>query len=249
VRSQVRRLILVAWASAALAGCAAAPTVTRFAVHVDTLDPAKLGQFEAARVRWVAALRARGLSDRRGLYLKIGDHTYYSVVPFGRWGELDRLGQERQRTNDKMGAAAAAYDRESDDSLVFPHASEIWRELAGLAYLPTGRPLEQALELVIEDVKPMHDYEAAWRPIAAALATVNYPVERRTFFSSYGSGRHLSFWLAPSRAVLDAAPTLQQALVTAVGEAQAALLLQGWQACVLRTQTFVVDVHPEMTAN
>ena len=222
---------------------------SRLAVHVDTLAFDKVQQFEQARVRFVAALRASHKSDRRGLYLKIGSNTYYSEVSFTRWRDLEAIGAERQKTTDELAAAARDYDRLCDDSLVFPHTSEVWREEPALSYLPTGRGLGDALQLVIEDVKPTADYEAAWKPIAAALAQARYPIERRTFFSSYGSGRTLSFWMAPSAAVLKAAPTLPQALAAAVGEARAQALLEAWRACLLSSQTLDVEPKPEMSSD
>ncbi len=220
----------------------------RLAVHVDTIDPPKLAQYEDARVRWVAALRERHKSDRRGLYLKIGSNTYYSLVTFGRWRELEEIGAQRRKTTAQMGAAAAEYDRLCDDTLVFPHTSEIWSEEPALSFAPTGRRLTDAVQLVIEDVKPTADYEAAWKPIAAALAQARYPVERRSYFSGYGSGRVLSFWLAPSAAVLAAAPTVAQALESVVGAERAAQLMAAWRACVLSSQTFEVEPKAEMTS-
>jgi hypothetical protein len=218
-------------------------------VHLDTLDPQKVQQYETARVRWVTQLRVAHKSDQRGLYLKIGSNTYWSVVSFGAWGDLDAIGAKRRKTAHQMGAAATEYGRLCDDSLVFPHASEIWNEEPALSYLPTGRRLTDAVQVVIEDVKPTADYAAAWKPIAAALALARYPVERRTFFSSYGSGRTLSFWLAPSAAVVKTAPTLQQALTGVVGEAQAKALLEAWRACVLTSQTLEVEPKPEMSSD
>ena len=248
MRGQAGRLILVAAALAA--GCATTtPPPVRLAVHVDTIDPSRLAQYESARVRWVAALRARHESDRRGLYLKIGTHTYYSVVTFGRWRELDEIGAQRRKTTARMGAAADEYGRLCDETLVYPHTSEIWSEEPALSYLPTGRRLTDAVELVIEDIKPTADYEAAWKPIAAALAQARYPVERRSYFSAYGSGRVLSFWLAPSRAVLEAAPTLPQALASVVGAERAEALLAAWRACVLGTEQLAVEPKPEMTSD
>lgn len=199
-------------------------------------------------MRWVAELRDRHKSDRRGLYLKIGSNTYYSVVTFGRWRELDEIGAARRKTTKQMGAAAAEYDRLCDETLVFPHTSEIWSEEPALSYLPSGRRLTDAVELVIEDIKPTADYEAAWKPIAAALAQAKYPVERRSYFSSYGTGRVLSFWLAPSAAVRKTAPTIEQALESVVGAARAQELVAAWRACVSSSQTFDVEPKPEMTS-
>jgi hypothetical protein len=245
VRRQARRLIAVA-AVAVVAGCAA-PATTRLAVHVDTLAPDKIAQYEDARVRFVARLRARGLSDHRGLYLKIGSHTYYSVFTFARWCELDDVRQQRAATTKKLGADAVEYDRLCDASLVFPHTSEIWTEEPALSYVPTGRRLTDAFEVVIEDVAPTADYEAAWQPIAAALLQAKFPVERRAYFSAYGSGRVVSFWLAPSAAIARAAPTIEQALTGVVGEARARELLQAWHACVLASQTYAVEPRADMS--
>jgi hypothetical protein len=219
-------------------------------VHVDTLAPDKIQQYEQARVRFVADLRARGRTDRRGLYLKVGTNTYYSVVTFGRWREIEAIGELRAATARAIGEPQREYERLCDDSLVFPHTSEVWREEPALAYAPTGRRLGDAVQVVIEDVKPTADYEAAWKPIAAALAQARYPVERRTYFASYGSGRTLSFWMAASPAVLKAAPTIEQALTGVVGEERAKALLAAWRDCIVgAAQTFDVEAKPEMTAN
>lgn len=208
-----------------------------------------MSQFESARLSFAGLLRARGLSDRRGLYLKVGAHTYYSVVSFGRYQELDRLRADRVRALGKIARATTdEYDRLSDESLVFPHASEIWTEEPGLSYLPTGMRLTEAVQVVIEDVKPTADYEAAWKPVAEALGKAKYPVERRTYFSNFGSGRTLSFWLAPSVAVMKAAPTLLQALTGVVGAEKAAALLEAWRACVQSSQELEVEARPEMSA-
>ncbi|MDB4971362.1 MAG: hypothetical protein JWN44_7051 [Myxococcales bacterium] len=208
-----------------------------------------MAQFEAARLSFAQLLRARGLSDRRGLYLKIGAHTYYSVLSFGRFAELDRVRADRVRALAKIDKSLTdEYDRLSDDGLTFPHASEIWSEAPGLSYLPTGRRLTEAVQVVIEDVKPTADYEAAWKPIAEALKKAQYPVERRTYFSSYGSGRTLSFWLAPSVAVVKAAPTLLQAVSSVVGAEKATALLDAWRACVTSSQELDVEARPEMSA-
>ena len=247
MRGQAARLILVAAALAA--GCATAPPgPPRLLVHVDTLSADKTQQFEQARVRFVALLREKGRSDRRGLYLKIGTNTYYSVVTFARWRDLEKLGDERAAANHALAAEAQKYDQLSDESLVFPHTSEIWREEPGLAYLPTGMRLPDAVQVVIEEVRPTADYEAAWQPIAAALAQARYPVERRAYFSGYGSGRTLSFWMAPSPAVLKAAPTIEQAVTGVVGEERAKQLLAAWRACVVSAQTFDVEPKPEMSS-
>jgi len=162
--------------------------------------------------------------------------------------KLEGISAQRRKATQAMGAAASEYDRLCDETLVYPHASEIWSAEPALSYLPTGRRLGDAVELVIEEVRPTADYEAAWKPIAAALAQAKYPVERRSFFSSYGTGRVLSFWLAPSAAVLRAAPTVAQALESVVGAERAQALMSAWHACVLSSQTLAVEPKPEMTS-
>ena len=230
-------------------GCVTAqPPPSRLLVHVDTIIPDKLQQYADARRNWVAALRSRGLSDRRGDYLQIGEHTFYSVEPFGRWRELEQLTDHRRRVNDKMGPATREYTRLCDDTLDFPHASEIWSEEPTLSYVPSGRPLSDALQVVVEDVAPRADYAAAWKPIADALTAARYPIERRTFFANYGSGRYWSFWLASSRAVIATAPPIEQVLATQLGTTRAAELMRAWRAAIVRVQTLEVAVDPAMTA-
>jgi len=224
------------------------PPPVRLLVHVDTLDPDKIHDFEEARVRFVALLHAHKRTDRRGLYLKVGTNTYYSVLTFVRWRDLEAIGDERAETVRAMGEDAKQYDRVSDESLVFPHASEIWSEEPSLSFAPTGRRLTDAVQVVIEEVRPTADYEAAWRPIAAALAQARYPVERRTYFSSYGTGRTLSFWMAPSAALLKTAPSIEQAVTSVVGEERAKALMAAWRACIVSAQTFDVEAKPEMTS-
>jgi hypothetical protein len=234
-------------------GCAttAPPPPVRLAVHVDRLAADGVHAFEAARLRFVGALAHAGVSDHTGLYLKIGDSTYYSIVSFGKWRDLDRLAAERKRALARVDPAALhAYWHDSDENLVFPHAGEIWTEQAALSYLPTGRRLGDAVELVLEEVAPTAEaaYEATWKQIARALGQARYPVERRTYFSSPGSGRMVSFWLAPSPAVATAAPTLQQALASVLGAARAAALLQRWHDCVLRAESFPVVAEPRLSS-
>jgi hypothetical protein len=226
---------------------AAAPAVVRYSVHVDTLDRAKVAQFEEARVRFVKDLATRNISDHRGLYLRVGESTYWSVMRFDTWTELDALSNRRRQAQQAMKGIVEEYDRLSDESLVFPHKNEIWTERLDLSYLPTGRELHQAVRVDIEDVRPMADYEAAWKPIAEALAEARYPLERRTFFSGYGTGRMLSFWLEAAGESTDIMP-LDRALTLALGDAKAAELLAGLRACVIATETHEVKVPLAMAS-
>jgi hypothetical protein len=167
----------------------------RLIVHVDNVRPDKVAQFEAARVRFVQDLRVRGVDDRRGHYFKIGETRFYSVVPFRTFTELDALGAARSAAQEKMTGVIEEYDRLADEGLVFPHHNELWTERADLSWVPTGRPLADAVELVVEEVDPTCDYAEAWKVSAAKLAEAKYPFERRAFSSSYGSGKVLVFWL------------------------------------------------------
>jgi len=250
VRGQVGRIAVLLTLAA---GCATTqpPRTTRLVVHVDRLAADRVQAFEAARLRFVDVLKQAGKSDHRGLFLKVGESTYYSIVSFGAWQDLDRLQQERVRAEKKLPRAALAqYDHDCDETLVFPHASEIWVEQPAVSYVPTGRRLPDAVQLVIEDVRPTAEktYEATWKEIAAALGRAQYPVERRSYFSQYGTGRMLSFWLAPSRAVMKAAPTLQQALVGVLGAEKANALLERWRASVHGSQTLEVEAKPELSS-
>jgi len=167
----------------------------RLIVHVDNVRPDKAEQFEAARVKFVGDLRQRGVDDRRGHYFKIGDTRFYSVVSFRTFAELDALGRARTAAQEVMKGTIEEYDRLADEGLVFPHGNELWTERVDLSHVPTGRPLEAAVELVVEEIDPTCDYAAAWKPVAERLAATKYPYERRAFSSSYGTGRMMVFWL------------------------------------------------------
>jgi hypothetical protein len=224
-----------------------APSVARYAVHIDTLDPAKVAQFEQARVEFVKELGRRGTSDHRGLYLRIGNDTYWSVVRFSSWADLDALGVRRKEAQQQLKGVVEEYDRLSDESLVFPHKNEIWTERLDFSYLPTGRDLREAVRVEIADLEPTADYAAAWAPIAAALEKMRYPVERRAFVSSFGSGRLLSFTLARGSELTEV-PPLDRALAATLGEAEAQKLLGELAACVERTETRDVLARQDMAS-
>ncbi len=224
-----------------------APSVVRYAVHVDTLDPAKVAQFEDARVAFVKELGRRGTSDDRGLYLRIGKDTYWSVVRFSSWADLDTLGVRRKKAQKELTGVVEEYDRLSDESLVFPHKNEIWTERLDFSYLPTGRDLREAVRVEIADLKPTADYAAAWAPIVTALEKMRYPIERRAFVSSFGSGRLVTFMLARGSELAET-PPLDRALATALGEAEAQKLLADLAACVVATETHEVLARPDMAS-
>jgi hypothetical protein len=242
-----------------LAGCATAQRPAgppRLTVHVDNVDPAKLQDFIDARLKWVSHLKERGASDLRGHYFLVGNHTFYSLVPFADFRELAARGalvERRMRHVDQR--AGDEYDRVCDGALIFPHKSEIWAPVPALDYAPPA-PLTLTLttagyaELVLEDVKPtaQESYERAWGEMRQALAKVAYPLTRVTYFSRYGTGRMLSFWLAPSEGALRAAPTLPQALAAALGPLRAGELIQKWRDAVVQTETESVMPQPAMAS-
>lgn len=249
-------LSLTAAIALSAAGCATTKDTgpPRMSVHVDTLDPALVKTFVDGRIKFVAHLRAHGDSDLRGTYLQIDDHTFFSLYPFHTWPDLSKHAAENLKRTTHVGKKEAdEYDRDSDRSLVFPHKSEIWIEEPDLDY---GKPTPTALleanvaSLQIEDVRTTMDqqYWGSWEPIAKALAQVKYPLQRVVYHSFYGSGRILSFWLAPSDAVLKAAPPIAQALALAVGEVRAAELLKAWRDCVIATESHDVIVRHDMAS-
>jgi hypothetical protein len=259
VRGQAGRLAIARSLVAltlAVGGCAAvpAPGRARLSVHIDTIDPESHDRFVNARLKWVAYLKQRGASDLRGTYLQIGEHTFYSVFYFRRWADLDQHARDQLRRLKQVDAKVGQeYDRDSDESLIFPHTSELWTERQELEY---GAPSPKALvdadvaELVMESVKPgmSGEYRDTWPIVKKALEEVKYPLARVTYWANFGSGRMMSFWLAPSEAVLKAAPPLAQAVAVAVGEARAAELLKKWRDCVIATETHRVTVRHDMAS-
>jgi hypothetical protein len=256
-RGLIARALVVA--ALALGGCAtvhasAPEKPRRLAVHIDTIDPGSLQRFVDARLKYVGYLREHGASDLRGTYLQIGEHTFYLVYYFQGWGDLTRHGEEQARRLKNVDEKVEQeYHRDCDESLVFPHLNELWSERKELelgAPSPTALIDAEVGELVIESVKPtMEDqYSDTWPIIKAALEQAKYPLARVTYWANYGSGRMMSFWLAPSQAVLKAAPPLAQALAVAVGEERAAELLQKWRECVVATETHPVTVRHDMAS-
>ena len=101
-------------------------------VHIDNLDPSKVGQFEKARVDWVAWIAAHHVTDPwGGLMLQVGGSTFLTVRSFTDWAEL---GAKPTGTLDPK--AQKLYNDQSDDALVPPHHSEIWVREPELDYAP-----------------------------------------------------------------------------------------------------------------
>ncbi|HYV43454.1 MAG TPA: hypothetical protein VFA20_01290 [Myxococcaceae bacterium] len=210
------RLLL---AAALFAGCASLEPVPSFhearfrAVHLDTLAPARHDQFIAARQEWLAALQAAGRPpDGRGLFLELSDHRVWSLRPLRSMADLDRP----REPDDPEGLKPARkkYDDASDEALVPPHGNEVWVREPDLDYPGADPALDEltagASLVVVEQLlpSPPHGdaYEAAWAQMKSALQAKKYPLRRVSYWSRYGSGKLITFWLAHSEEELRATP-------------------------------------------
>ncbi|MGE0546829.1 MAG: hypothetical protein AB7O24_03840 [Kofleriaceae bacterium] len=225
-------------------------------VHIDTVAPALKPQFEAARVEWLRHLAAGRTSDQRGVFIAVGDHTFFTLRPFSQFEELDHRGAARRSALSTVDPAALKrYDDQSDAALVFPHRNEIWSYEEALSYRAANGPVDEcgatAGRLVIESIRPTPpfeaQYQAAWAEIRAALQRVGYPLTRIGYASYYGDGRVFSFWLANSRDQLARAPSIEDALINAVGAATAAELLRRLSECVVATETHEITPRADLS--
>ncbi|MEP6862105.1 MAG: hypothetical protein ABJE66_15880 [Deltaproteobacteria bacterium] len=213
------RLVLV---SLLLASTAFAEPPRR-RVHIDHLDPAKVGQFEQARkdwVAWIAAITSRIHGAAR------------SCLDAKPTGTLDPKPQK-------------LYNDRSDAALVPPHHSEIWArepELDHAAIEPAGFGT-----ITYEDIELDETYEKAWGEIEKELVAAKYPVARVAFFSQYGSGKLVSLWLAPTKAAFAAAPTIDQVLTKRLGKAKADALLARRPGAVVDRQDKDLVVRADLS--
>lgn len=240
-----------------LAGCAASPALTPKAeppvaeegppryrvVHIDVLAPERFASFESARKEWVETLARVHGSDLRGAYFEMEHVGFLGVRPMHRFAELDARKssvEAAMRTVPK--AAGDAYDAASDAALIYPHTSEIWRLDDELSYAPPAGALTEtsagfftlSMLEVKADAASEETFWSASKDLLGALATVNFPLQRLTFETSYGTGRVYALWLAPTRAAFDAAPTVERALGDALGEEKAKALLAKLSSAVLK---------------
>jgi hypothetical protein len=213
-----------------VAAPASAPDEYR-AVHIDNLAPDKVAQFVDARRAWVAALDGAGASDGRGVFLLVGDHEMVTVRRFTRFEDFDTRGAAIDKSLAKVPKATAdAYDKGSDTSLVFPHASEVWQLDRDISYVPATGALDEASagagRLVVDDVKPDPDDENRyWDAVKTeddALAKARYPLTRLGFRTVFGAGHTTTLWLARSADERDHAPSVEAAVASILGAARAA---------------------------
>ena len=258
------RMTWPAWVAIGLAGCAAAPpaptasTMTgRFrTVHVDTIAPDLVGQFESARTAWLAALAARQTSDARGVFLQVDGHTFLTLRPFTAFADLDKRGPARAQALSSVDPALRKrYDDQSDMALVFPHRNEIWSVEEKLGFQAPGGPASEcragAGRLVVESVRPAppfeSQYQAAWTEATEALARERYPLTRVTYSSYFGEGRLYSLWLAKSREELAGASSVEATLAHALGSSKAADLMRRIAECVIASESFEIVPRPDLS--
>ena len=192
-------------------------------VHVDHLDAAKVTQYETARKDWVAWIADHHVIDPwGGTFLQVGGTTFLTLRSFSTWAELD------VKSTAKLDPKAqAAYNDRSDAALVPPHHNEIWVRDPDL---DLGAPDVAGYGRIAFDEVALGSDGKAWAAIKAELVAAKYPLVRIGFFSQYGSGKHISLWLAPTKAAYTAAPTIDQVLEKRLGKDRANALLAKWRA-------------------
>jgi hypothetical protein len=265
--SLLPRLTLLASATAATACTATATTTTPSstssapepqyrAVHIDTIQPGKFAQFEAARREWVAELLRDRATDGRGLFVQVGDSRFFTIRTFSRFGDFDTRGAAIERSLSAVPKAAAErYDELSDTALAFPHTSEVWSLEPELSYALEGGALTERAgtcgRVEVEDVQADIDsekrYEDAVKEINGSLRAARYPLTRLTFATRFGAGHVYTFWLARSPAELAAAPDVLTAVATVNGVARASELAASQKASVVHAESWPIVVRHDLT--
>ena len=226
------------------------------AVHVDTVDPAKLSQFEGARREWLETLKAKHLTDGRGYFLQVDGSSFLTLCPFASFAELDRRGATGSKVTEFVGRdAQARYDARSDDALLPPHRNEIWSREAELDFTPEHAPLDElsagAGRMVLEELRPAPSageaYQRAWEVIRQVLTAAKYPLTRRTFSSTYGSGKLISLWLAKNHEELTAAAPVEAVVLQGLGKAKADEVFRNLKRALVDVKTSDLRVRPDLT--
>lgn len=200
------------------------------AVHIDTLDPKLQKVFEDARVEWLKVLALHHTTDGRGFFLQRAGSTFITLRSFNSFGEYEALRDLRSSVAERIGPdgekAGERYDT-GDVALLAPHNSEVWSRLEAFDYRGPGPQLSEYsagfMQMVVEQVTS-NEYEEAWKEIRPALTAAKYPLGRATFFSSLGSGKHITLWLAETRDAFRNAGSPEQAIAKSLGAAKAAAL-------------------------
>lgn len=223
-------------------------------VHIDTLTPETLDGFVQARLDWVAAVEQAGVEDDHwGVFVQVDETTMLGLVAFDDFAELDGLGKRRMAAaNPLPEGTLERYFEGSDTALVHPHHRALWRRVDDLDYLPQN-PLTLVTAsggtLVREAVQPTRTEEwfEANQALNDALAQADYPLTRRVFSESYGTGEVLSLWLSSDPAV--PVPPVDDVLDDVLGEDEAAALRARIDACTAGRSTHTLRVRHDLTVD
>jgi hypothetical protein len=219
-------------------------------VHVDNVDPAKVPQYEQARRAWLAwIVEHKAVDPWGGLFLQVGKATFLTVRPFTRYADLDPVPASVQID----GQVQARYNEGSDAALVPPHRNEIWLRQPELDYQP-ARPVSESGgvgRIVFEEARMASrgpdEYFEAWKVVRAELTGANYPVARIAFLSQFGTGRHVSLWIAPTAEAFARTPPIEQVLAGRLGSRAAKALLARWRGAVLEREEHEVVARRDLT--
>jgi hypothetical protein len=226
------------------------------AVHVDHLKDGGLHPFTEARLRWLSVLAAHDTTDGRGLFLQTGEGGFLSLRPLAAIADLDR---QRELTRAALAAVPTrdqeAYDAASDGLLVPPHRNEIWQFDPALSLGvddPTGAIAAAAWgKMTIEEIDPTpagDDYRKAWQSVRDALEAARYPLRRVSYWSRYGSGDLVSFWLARTQAEFLASASVEDTVAKTLGEGAAADLFARMRKVVRASDGVDVIPRPDLSS-
>jgi hypothetical protein len=224
------------------------------AVHVDTLDPKLQNVFEEARLEWLKVLALHRTTDGRGYFLQRSGHTFITLRSFNSFSEYEALRDFRAGVGERIGPegekAGERYDR-GDVALLAPHNSEVWSRLEDFDYRGPGPKLNEYtagfMQMVVEQVNG-DAYQEAWKEIRPALAAAKYPLGRASFFSSLGSGRHITLWLAESKEAFRGAGSPEAAVAKTLGAKKAAVLFARLRAACSDVQVDDVVPRPDFAS-
>jgi hypothetical protein len=222
------------------------------AVHIDTFDPHLQHVFEDARVQWLKVLAAHHTTDGRGFFLQRDGSTLLTLRSFNSFTEYDALRAFRADVGTRMGPegekAGQQYDQ-GDAAITYPHNSEVWSRNEAFDYQAPGPALNEYTagftQMVLAQVRS-DDYEAAWKEIRAALTTAKYPLSRIGFFSTLGSGKQISLWLAPDRATFSSAGSPEEAVAKVLGKVKASALFNRLRSASSHAEVSELIPRPEL---
>jgi hypothetical protein len=242
-------LVAALGAQAALAG-----DMPDVRVHMDMLPAGKVRQFAEARRDWVAFVREGKRADPWwGTFLELHGRGFLSLRPFKSLAELERSSAQAPK-DDAYRAAVDRYTRESDEALVFPHTTQVWTALPELSFYPDQDAASVfgpcSGSWTFDTVAPMRDEDAyveSWEKVHDALRRVHYPLTHLMWRTRFGDGRMMSGWLAATPAEFAQAPSIDKALVEALGPDDAARLLDTLRRSVTASESYPLTCRPELS--